>query len=156
MIERRLVLEDGKYTLVASPGKLHCLRYGEEWRDLIGDKMVHAMLDEIERLRALDTLASPDLLQEHWNDGYDDAKRNPIDMVLHCTACGMQHIDRPDTPEDGADWKDPEIAWTNPPHRSHLCHGCGHIWRPADVHTNGVEAIRSRGVNDSPIVKRFK
>src|SRR5574340_600312 len=24
-------------------------------------------------------------------------------------------------------------GWDNPPHRSHLCHGCGHIWRPADV-----------------------
>lgn len=75
----------------------------------------------------------------------------PIDMVLHCPACGLQHIDRADTPEDGADWNDPEITWNNPPHRSHLCHGCGHIWRPADVPTNGVRAVLTKGKADSPI-----
>lgn len=76
-----------------------------------------------------------------------------LDMVLHCPKCGMQHIDRRDTPEDGADWNDPEIAWTNPPHRSHLCAGCGHIWRPADVPTNGVQAVKTAGKNDSPLEK---
>ena len=37
----------------------------------------------------------------------------PIDMVLHCPACGLQHIDGPDERTPG---------WTNAPHRSHLCH----------------------------------
>jgi len=71
----------------------------------------------------------------------------PIDMVLHCPACGLQHIDAPE-----ADGQVPfgEERWTNPPHHSHLCHGCGHIWRPADVPTNGVAAIKTRGQNDSP------
>jgi len=73
----------------------------------------------------------------------------PIDMVLHCPKCGMQHIDRRDEPLS-ADWDDAE-AWTNPPHRSHLCHGCRHIWRPADVPTNGVKAIQTKGKADSPI-----
>ena len=64
----------------------------------------------------------------------------PIDMVLHCPKCGLQHIDGPDerTPN-----------WKNEPHRSHLCHGCGHIWRPADVPTNGVAAVKTRGQHDS-------
>lgn len=66
----------------------------------------------------------------------------PIDMVLHCPACGLQHIDAPD--ERTPDWK-------NEPHRSHLCHGCGHIWRPADVPTNGVAAVATKGKADSPI-----
>jgi len=66
----------------------------------------------------------------------------PVDMVLHCPACGLQHIDAPD--ERTADWK-------NEPHRSHLCHGCGHIWRPADVPTNGVQAVKTPGKADSPI-----
>lgn len=68
--------------------------------------------------------------------------RQALDMVLHCPACGMQHIDAPDdrTPD-----------WKNEPHRSHLCHGCGHIWRPADVPTNGVLATRTKGKADSPI-----
>lgn len=43
-------------------------------------------------------------------------------------------------------------AWDNPPHRSHKCSGCGHIWRPADVCTNGVAAVKTVGKNDSPLV----
>lgn len=64
----------------------------------------------------------------------------PVDMILHCPSCHLQHVDEPDerTPD-----------WTNPSHRSHLCHGCGHIWRPADVPTNGVAAIKTKGKKDS-------
>jgi hypothetical protein len=66
----------------------------------------------------------------------------PVDMVLHCPSCGLQHIDAPD---------DRTTGWVNPPHRSHLCHGCGHIWRPADVPTNGVAAIATKGKADHPL-----
>jgi hypothetical protein len=64
----------------------------------------------------------------------------PVDMLLFCPKCGLQHIDEPDerTP-DGS----------NPPHRSHLCHGCGCIWRPADVPTNGVVRIATQGKADT-------
>lgn len=72
----------------------------------------------------------------------------PIDMILHCPACHMQHIDAPE-----CNFPDKLAAaqglWTNPPHRSHLCHGCGHIWRPADVPTNGVAAIKTKGKSDA-------
>jgi hypothetical protein len=69
--------------------------------------------------------------------GWRDA---PIPMVLHCPQCHLQHIDAPDerTPE-----------WTNPPHKSHLCHGCGCIWRPCDRPTDGVSAIQTRGKADT-------
>lgn len=81
------------------------------------------------------------------------APLQPIDMVLFCPACGKQHIDAPaDCPDSPGICECRAPHWTNPPHRSHLCHGCGHIWRPADVPTNGVKAIRSRGVNDSPVI----
>jgi len=73
----------------------------------------------------------------------------PIDMVLFCPKCGMQHIDEAD-PYDMTYVEGGPGAWTNPPHRSHLCHGCGYIWRPADVPTNGVAAIKTKGKNDSP------
>jgi len=73
----------------------------------------------------------------------------PVDMVLYCPKCGMQHIDAPESAEAYAErlhesswWElggDKPVQWTNPPHRSHLCHGCGNIWRPFDVATNGVE-----------------
>lgn len=81
----------------------------------------------------------------------------PIDMVLHCPACGMQHIDEPEEERsedicEGPDVVDTIIVgWDNPPHRSHLCHGCGHIWRPADVPTNGVAAVKTTGKADSPL-----
>ena len=79
-----------------------------------------------------------------------DRLRAPIDMVLHCPKCGMQHIDKPESPKhtnaiNSLAGLPARGLWTNPPHRSHLCHGCGHIWRPADVPTNGVAAIKTKG-----------
>ncbi|MEW2894476.1 hypothetical protein [Stenotrophomonas maltophilia] len=65
----------------------------------------------------------------------------PVPMVLHCPRCHVQHIDAPDERTPG---------WKNPPHRSHLCHGCGLIWRPADVPTIGVERTQTTGKNDTP------
>jgi hypothetical protein len=93
-----------------------------------------------------------------------DGRAQPIDMVLFCPACGLQHIDEPEfipDPGGGDLGVAMEVAarraaaWTNPPHRSHLCHGCGHIWRPADVPTNGVARLDSYGRADSaPIRER--
>jgi len=68
----------------------------------------------------------------------------PIDMVLHCPKCGLQHVDGHDARAE----IEPGY-WTNPPHRSHLCHGCAWVWRPADVPTNGVAAIKTKGEADS-------
>lgn len=82
-----------------------------------------------------------------------DFAEAPIDMVLHCPACGLQHIDAPGADVD-ANGPCYDHHWDNPPHRSHLCHGCGHIWRPADVPTNGVAAVKTHGRADSVIVKR--
>ena len=85
-----------------------------------------------------------------------DSQPLPIDMVLHCPACGLQHIDAPEV--ESKDWSNSlaagssiRVTWKNPPRRSHLCHGCGHIWRPADVPTNGVKAVKTTGKADSPI-----
>jgi|GEM_PF-2668692 len=66
-----------------------------------------------------------------------------IPMILFCPACGLQHIDQ----------AEPECGWDNPPHRSHLCRGCGHIWRPADMATTGVENINTAGSSDSPAIR---
>lgn len=52
MDELRVSVDNGKYTIVMpETGGLHCLRYGEEWRNLTGDGMVLAMAYEIDRLR---------------------------------------------------------------------------------------------------------
>ena len=67
---------------------------------------------------------------------------NAIDIVLHCPECGLQHVD-----EAGGEWDGK--PWENPPHKSHLCHGCGLIWRPSDVPTNGVRATATVGKADT-------
>lgn len=92
------------------------------------------------------------------------AEMAPIDMVLHCPKCGKQHIDAIEHGREpwecrgcgrtGQTCDYPTCmppTWTNPPHRSHLCHSCGHIWRPADVPTNGVAEVKTKGKADSPL-----
>lgn len=51
---------DGKYTIVKRNGRLSCLRYGEEWRDLTGDKMVLCMAMEIMDLRSKNSSSRKD------------------------------------------------------------------------------------------------
>ena len=63
----------------------------------------------------------------------------PIRMILFCPSCGAQHVDAPD----------PANGWHDPPHLSHLCAVCGHIWRPADVPTSGVAEIGRKGSRDA-------
>lgn len=87
---------------------------------------------------------------------------NPIPMILFCPACDLQHIDaeEPHKPECVTVQR-PAIAeelcncdrWTNPPHRSHKCAGCGEIWRPADVATVGVRDIETRGNFDAKPIR---
>ena len=48
-----VVIEDGKYTITGiETGRLEALRYGEPWRDLVGDKFVLSLAQEIQTLRA--------------------------------------------------------------------------------------------------------
>jgi hypothetical protein len=77
-------------------------------------------------------------------------KAEPVDMVLYCPKCGTQHIDAPadlcaECPGLDCMCVRQRERWTNPPHKSHLCQNkaCGHIWRPSDTPTNGVERIAS-------------
>lgn len=71
---------------------------------------------------------------EHWIKASQEAA--PIPMILHCPNCQVQHIDTASE------------TWSNPPHRSHLCHNCGFIWRPCDTATVGVEYIKTKGDKD--------
>jgi hypothetical protein len=138
-------LQDKKYEIERDENGLMVgmWRNGEFWKsglELFAHAQVfHAALDEIERL----------------------SKQKPIDMILHCPNCGEQHIDAPKVYQcqhptcgcamtDGPPCQAEHNSWENPPHRSHLCHACGHIWRPADVPTNGVAEIKTKGTNDSP------
>lgn len=74
-------IEDGKYTLVfhVEHGGLTVLRNGEVWRNETGDKLMLAMLHEIDRLRSANKeLTSLNLWsarrlrgQHHKNFAYD-------------------------------------------------------------------------------------
>lgn len=61
----------------------------------------------------------------------------PVRMLIFCPECGTQHIDVS------------KPGWDNPPHKSHLCINCNTIWRPADIYTEGVLQIKTRGTNDT-------
>lgn len=43
-------LGDGKYSYVFENGKQYALRYGEFWKDLVGDKFTYAMACKIQDL----------------------------------------------------------------------------------------------------------
>jgi hypothetical protein len=76
-------------------------------------------------------------------------------MLLFCPQCNAQHVDAPETERNYqarlSNAMPAELGprWTNPPHKSHLCHNCGNVWRPADVATNGVAEIKTRGTRDT-------
>lgn len=63
----------------------------------------------------------------------------PIKMILHCPKCQQQHVDAPE-PGSPADYMNAK-RWTNPPHRTHLCHACGNLWKPCLRNTEGVSEL---------------
>jgi hypothetical protein len=121
-----------------------------------GYETEHELLQQEARVARYDRLIA---MARSRSDG-----ASPIPMILHCPACGVQHIDAPTPCDMGVGCQEAGVcfaaahgepdrcgAWDNPPHRSHLCASCGHIWRPADVPTEGVAAITTRGAKDSPV-----
>ena len=117
---------------------------------------VRAAIEAISTGRPANALENLRVLEMHLR-----AQSGVVPMILHCPRCRMQHIDEPWHPGLGCrrerDNRDLDRggtpisieAWQNPPHRSHLCAGCGFIWRPADVPTTGVAAITTRGQSDT-------
>jgi predicted RNA-binding Zn-ribbon protein involved in translation (DUF1610 family) len=50
-----------------------------------------------------------------------------LPIVIHCPACGTQHID--------------EGKWADKPHKSHRCEECGRIFKTANIPTIGVKRL---------------
>lgn len=49
----KVIVGSGKYTLIQDhEGKLIALRYGEPWRDCVGDNLILALGHEVESLRS--------------------------------------------------------------------------------------------------------
>ncbi len=45
---QRVELDGGKYTVIReNDGRMHALRYGEPWRDLVGDNLIYWLMVEI-------------------------------------------------------------------------------------------------------------
>lgn len=57
---------DGKYTVIYDfkTGQSECLRYGEPWRQLVGDKMVLAMFDRVVELQTENAALKAELANE--------------------------------------------------------------------------------------------
>lgn len=48
----KVTVADGRYTVVMDDsGGLSALRYGEPWRDCVGDNLIYSLAMEVERLR---------------------------------------------------------------------------------------------------------
>lgn len=112
-------------------------------------------------------------LEQGFKLGYSAAnewREKPIDAVLWCPNCGEQHIDeaKPDICElcGHADEDHPNggecgcncegfTAWMNPPHKSHRCNFCNHVWRPAEGPTNGVIQLSKQGERDESPKPRY-
>lgn len=68
MAEEKVTVYDGKYEFYMKNHYLHCLRYGEEWRDFIGDGAVlQLFLHAIEQEEQLEKHATLSLLYSHCN-----------------------------------------------------------------------------------------
>lgn len=89
-------------------------------------------------------------------------RKGVVDAVLWCPQCFEQHIDeaKPDVCEDCGHKKQHHLPgtdvstcerfnpWLNPPHKSHRCNFCNHVWRPAECATNGVLNLAKQGQRD--------
>ena len=87
-------------------------------------------------------------------------QKSVIDMVIFCPNCHLQHIDmvthdicrlcgrNVDAHDFGYDC-DQFSPWLNPPHKSHRCARCNLVFRIADVPTNGVTQIQTKGKYDT-------
>lgn len=53
-MKSQITLDNGKYTIIEDldNGRFKCLRYGEEWRSLIGDGMILSMFCRIQELES--------------------------------------------------------------------------------------------------------
>lgn len=101
MAETRITVYDGKYTLIHDNGVgLRCLRHGEPWRNLVGDSMVLALVQEIEELREPKTI--------DW-----DAERRRFEQAAYQHYLKRREagkvVDCPDQP-----WTAEELLWRQP------------------------------------------
>jgi hypothetical protein len=99
-----------------------CEKYTAEKAKLA--QLIAPLLDALEQSRSQEQQTAATL------DGFlgdlEKAKTARVPLELKCPQCDMIHIDQDE--------------WAHEvPHRTHLCHGCGNLWRPYPVGTVGVD-----------------
>lgn len=108
--------------------RAHCERAAIALNDLAADydgyEFVAMGTDHILRERAS---VRAEVEQELSKDWVARAEVAPVPKHILCPKCGLEHIDRGE--------------WETKLHRSHLCEGCQHVWRPFEYFTVGVGAI---------------
>jgi len=79
----KIELMDGKYMVInelEEGGGFRALRYGEEWRNLVGDNLVLAMAYEIEELR--EKLAETEVMLSNAFDGIDELEYEDLHVEV--------------------------------------------------------------------------
>lgn len=125
---------------------LCALEHANDWHSNMQKDITFAIDGTRAAIASLRVAAPPD------TTGRVEVGAVPVDMILYCPNCGAQHVDAPDNLVPIVHQQSGTVVdeqWTNPPHKSHLCHGCGCIWRPADAPTNGVSELKTQGKADT-------
>jgi hypothetical protein len=74
----RVTVANGKYTVVLPEGGgLHALRYGEAWRNCMGDGLILALAQEVEALRAKNVKLTEAL---QWMVDNDDTNTGDVPL----------------------------------------------------------------------------
>lgn len=100
-----------------------CERYSASITNLTRTVLV-PVLDELER--ALSQEQQTALVLEGMVADFQAVHDAQVPLELKCPKCDMIHVDQDE-------WATTRL------HRTHLCHGCGNLWRPYPVTTVGVD-----------------
>lgn len=97
----RVTVANGKYTVVMCAGRLTALRYGEAWRECVGDNLVLALAQEVRDLRELLTevlrCESRELPAFHPPGEFDEPPTTMAQTEYVCPACNARGV----TPDVG-------------------------------------------------------
>lgn len=100
-----------------------CERYNVVITDIARTAMI-PVLDELER--ALSQEQQTALVLEGMAADFQAVHDAQVPLELKCPKCDMIHVDQDE-------WATTRL------HRTHLCHGCGNLWRPYATTTVGVD-----------------